>query len=573
MHPIQTRRLKASNGNHETVYARTGPESVLEPGRRFRRRLDLKVFAAIGSTIYLLGVASVYAALPDLMVYGPNSRPYIDIVNFASGSCEVQEGCAIAGARRLLRFETESRNLGPGDLIFGDPAQNPLFVYDNCHGHYHFGQFTEYRLLTTSGVEVREGKKIGFCLEDTRRWDSSAGSRRYNCSYQGIQRGWADVYTYDVPCQWIDITDLSAGTYILELRVDPHNLIPEANENNNVTQVTVQIPDNCTSRPANDHFAQAQAIPSGPASVTGNNACGTKEAGEQNHAGNPGGHSVWYRWYVPTSKQVIINTEGSSFDTLLGVYQLVGQAIIPIASNDDIIPQVKRTSQVTFAAQGGVQYHIAVDGWGGEFGSFRLNVDAPPNDHFANSIVLPRIERGNTNGYNIAATHEPNEPTHATTFGMHSVWYTWTAPWNGIVYWDTLGSDFDTSLAIYTGNSVNALTHVASDNDTGADGTSIARFLAVSNTTYRVVVDGRGDAAGNIKTKWRYPVGRLKLTRISPTQVQLTLSGENGTYALQSSSDFATWQRIAMIPVTNRTTTYTLTISPGQHFFRARLAE
>src|SRR6185503_9296022 len=114
---------------------------------------------------YLFTGLAASAALPDLMVYGPSARPYIDFITFASDSCEVREGCVVPGTRRLLHFEMESRNVGTADLIFGDPARNPLFVWDNCHGHYHFGQFAQYRLLTTSGTPVVEGRKIGFCLE------------------------------------------------------------------------------------------------------------------------------------------------------------------------------------------------------------------------------------------------------------------------------------------------------------------------------------------------------------------------------------------------------------------------
>src|SRR5436190_13863889 len=190
----------------------------------------------------ILVCTSAYG-LPDLVIYGPSANPYIDYITFAADSCEVREGCASPGVRRLLHFECESRNRGTSDLIFGDPANNPLFEYDPCHGHYHFGEYAQYRLLTTGGAVVLTGHKTGFCLEDTIRWSSTAGTtRKYNCGYQGIQVGWADRYTYDVPCQWLDITDVPPGTYILEMTVDPNNIIPESNEDNNVAQVTVDIP-------------------------------------------------------------------------------------------------------------------------------------------------------------------------------------------------------------------------------------------------------------------------------------------------------------------------------------------
>ncbi len=520
--------------------------------------------------VYLSLAVTLPAALPDLLIHGPSARPYIDVVNFTSGSCEVAEGCVVPGTRRLLRFETESRNVGDADLIFGDPARNPMFVWDNCHGHYHFGQFTEYRLLTTTGTEVVEGKKIGFCLEDTIRWNPNAGGRIYNCAYQGIQRGWADVYTYDIPCQWIDITGVAGGTYILEMRADPLNRIPELNEDNNVTQVTVVIPSDCSVRPSNDNYASAEMIFNAPTSLSGNNACATKESGERSHAGDSGGHSVWYRWTPASSKQVIINTEGSSFDTLLAVYRVSGSTLTVVAENDDIVHQVIRVSQVSFAAQAGVEYRIAIDGWGGEIGSYKLNVDAPGNDHFANATQLQGME-GQITSHNIGATREPGEPTHVSTYGNHSVWYYWKAPRFGVMVWDTLGSSFDTTLAVYRGSSVGGLTALAGDNDSGPNGTSITRMSVSSNETYRIVVDGRGNDSGNIRLNWRFPMARLTSRRQPPNQVVVSLFGEDGTYQVQSSTNLLTWSNHSTVNVVNGVGSLSVPGTAGPQFYRARM--
>ena len=117
----------------------------------------------------------MFSAAPDLVVWGPSTRPYVDYITFSANSCEVGEGCATPGRRRVLRFETETRNVGTADLVLGNPILNPRFVFDPCHGHYHFGEFARYQLLDQSGALVVEGKKIGFCLEDSVKWDPSAG--------------------------------------------------------------------------------------------------------------------------------------------------------------------------------------------------------------------------------------------------------------------------------------------------------------------------------------------------------------------------------------------------------------
>jgi len=38
------------------------------------------------------------------------------------------------------------------------------------------------------------------------------------------------------------------------------------------------------------------------------------------HAGEVGGHSVWFRWTAPASGPVDFNTVGSDFNTTLAVY-------------------------------------------------------------------------------------------------------------------------------------------------------------------------------------------------------------------------------------------------------------
>ena len=79
-----------------------------------------------------------------------------------------------------------------------------------------------------------------------------------------------------------------------------------------------------------------------------------------------GGASVWLSWTAPASGTVTIDTFGSNFDTLLGVY--TGPSVnmlLVVAGNDNTGgPQ----SEVTFTATAGTTYLIAVDGFNGGVG-------------------------------------------------------------------------------------------------------------------------------------------------------------------------------------------------------------
>jgi hypothetical protein len=199
-----------------------------------------------GTTATATVAYSSTSSLPDLLIWGGSMEPPIDTTEtFSDTACAVVEGLVQSGTRRLMRFGIEVRNAGTGDLFFGDPARNPLFTYAPCHGHYHFDDFALYRLVDSSGQTVGTGLKVGFCLADYSRWDPSANPNpRYyfkECNPQGIQAGWSDKYLPFLDGQWVDITGVPAGTYTLELTVDPENLIFETDETNNVLRVQVSI--------------------------------------------------------------------------------------------------------------------------------------------------------------------------------------------------------------------------------------------------------------------------------------------------------------------------------------------
>src|SRR3989442_921761 len=104
-----------------------------------------------------------------------------------------------------------------------------------------------------------------------------------------------------------------------------------------VITVILLFPESVRAQPANDAFASAQSISGSSGTVTGTSSGATKESGEPNHAGNAGGHSVWYRWLAPASSPVTIDTVWSSFDTLLALYTGSSVSAPTTAANNDYI--------------------------------------------------------------------------------------------------------------------------------------------------------------------------------------------------------------------------------------------
>ncbi len=120
----------------------------------------------------------------------------------------------------------------------------------------------------------------------------------------------------------------------------------------------------------------------------------------------------------------------------------------------------------------------------------------PANNQFADRIALTGLPVSTT-GSNVGANKESGEPSHVGSGGA-SVWWTWTAPLSGSVTVDTNGSTFDTMLAVYTGNSLDGLSLVGSDDDGGTGVASQLTFAATSGTVYQIAVDGFSGLTGSI---------------------------------------------------------------------------
>jgi hypothetical protein len=166
----------------------------------------------------------------------------------SSSTCMVAEGCLTGhGQRTVIRFTTDIRNIGQTDYFIGNPITQPgQFNTNNCHNHAHYEGYAEYVLypMPLNGSRIPIGFKNGFCVMDL---SCPPGySAKYGCSNMGITAGCGDIYGRSLDCQWIDITDVSPGDYLLAIKVNwdqsPDALGRyETNYLNNWAQVCVQI--------------------------------------------------------------------------------------------------------------------------------------------------------------------------------------------------------------------------------------------------------------------------------------------------------------------------------------------
>jgi hypothetical protein len=77
------------------------------------------------------------------------------------------------------------------------------------------------------------------------------GTRRYDCrDYEagegadhvtGISAGWADVYTHELADQYIEVSGIEDGFYLLLTRLDPLKTLWERSRKDNTTSTLIEI--------------------------------------------------------------------------------------------------------------------------------------------------------------------------------------------------------------------------------------------------------------------------------------------------------------------------------------------
>ena len=171
------------------------------------------------------------------------------------------------------------------------------------------------------------------------------------------------------------------------------------------------------------------------------------------------GEEATLAWVAPSTGSYVIDTIGSEIDTLL--YVLESCEGEELACNDDA---VGLQSQLTLDAEEGDAFVIVVDPYRvASLGDWVLNIELVP-------AICAETDLGSEVGELASGSNAGTTTDYLIDCGRldggSDVSFLWTAPSAGDWTFDTLGSDFDTMLAVFDGECTTASDRLACNDDT-----------------------------------------------------------------------------------------------------------
>lgn len=246
------------------------------------RRRAVVALAVLLTAGACLSVSVALAARPQAKE--SELLPDLDVV--APSGLAVRKDQTTGQTRFLLGFESAANNIGAGPLLIrgaragigqaemradqivaGDDGTQSLvpgvgtlrYVVDPTHQHWHLMPFMRYELRRERDFRLaRPDAKSGFCLGD--RYVTDPETRlsgepvvpvfNTNCGLgdtgllaieEGISVGWGDNYEAWRDGQYLDLTGLPGGRYVLVHRVNPSGVLRESSYANNASSALISL--------------------------------------------------------------------------------------------------------------------------------------------------------------------------------------------------------------------------------------------------------------------------------------------------------------------------------------------
>ena len=237
---------------------------------RRRGRVVMSLLLALVAALVPTAVdaATVTDRLPNLVMArpqqfhletSPNRRLRFSaiIVNAGAGPFEVRGTRKCDGCTRMSTEQYVKRTNGTW-RHFPTLAEQRYATSDSHH-HWHvidMESYDLYALDAASTVGPLSGKKEGYCFFDgEHRRPHLPGSPRnpvysfWGCGFSpndqktrvGLAVGWGDIYPWNFAGQFIDVTDVPDGHYLVCITADPKGYFLESDDSDNQSWSKVSL--------------------------------------------------------------------------------------------------------------------------------------------------------------------------------------------------------------------------------------------------------------------------------------------------------------------------------------------
>ena len=251
----------------------------------------------------------------------------------------------------------------------------------------------------------------------------------------------------------------------------------------------LMIPVGLAAAPRNDNLNSATTIKTLPYTQQQDTSGASNETDETVPlCSNESQNSVWYQYKPKSNQDVVFDTLGSNYDTTISVWQGKNHPLTYLACNDDNsgTPQ----SQVRVELNRGETYYINVSGYVGEVGTLSLNavvVNKLTNDNQVDAKkIIPDKELFYSYTQTVKGASIEAGETVASCASKDisaTVWYQYTPKSDQRVAFNTLGSDYNTVLSVWSGET-HPLTELACNDDNAMPQSQLAVELESGKTYY-----------------------------------------------------------------------------------------
>ena len=126
---------------------------------------------------------------------------------------------------------------------------------------------------------------------------------------------------------------------------------------------------------------------------------------------------------------------------------------------------------------------------------------APANDLCANAIIVPEMNRPlYLDVQDTSTASDAGEPTGCLSSISNTVWYSWTADADGLLFASTCGSDFDTLVNVYSGTcNAPGIPVGCNDDDSACGPQSLAEVPVTAGQAYLVQVGSYASSSGMLR--------------------------------------------------------------------------